>query len=86
MRSSARHTGFFVGLSYATGTYFGPKAEYDGLGFEAKLAQNAVVKTTVFDNWLGSVGNWAQTEALQLIGGIVSHRLPYGIPNREVDP
>ena len=33
-----------------TGTYFGPKSEYDALGFEKALAANATVKTTVLNN------------------------------------
>jgi hypothetical protein len=55
-----------------SGTYFGTQAEYDALNFESRLAQNATVSVTTIDNWLGAVTNWAETEALQLIGGVVS--------------
>lgn len=54
-----------------TGTYFGSKSEYDALGFEQALAgNNATVKTTVINDWLAGVANWAEDEALQLVGGI----------------
>ncbi|KAJ7065278.1 hypothetical protein C8F01DRAFT_1218731 [Mycena amicta] len=56
-----------------TGTYFGTKAEYDALGFEKRLTQNATgVAVATLDNWLGTVLNWAENEALQLLGGISS--------------
>jgi hypothetical protein len=57
------------------GTFFGTRQEYDALNFEQRLAQNATVSVTVFDDWLGAVANWAETEALQLIGGIVGASL-----------
>ena len=60
----------------STGTYFGPKSEYDALGFQDKLAHNAVVKVVEMVDWLGSVSHWAEDEALKLVGGIVSLRLP----------
>ncbi|KAK6978121.1 hypothetical protein R3P38DRAFT_497939 [Favolaschia claudopus] len=53
-----------------SGTYFGTKAEYDALNFEKRLAQNATVSVNTLDNWLGAVGNWAETEALKLVGGV----------------
>ncbi|KAJ7825397.1 hypothetical protein B0H14DRAFT_2820741 [Mycena olivaceomarginata] len=53
-----------------SGTYFGTKAEYEALGFEKKLAANATVSVSVLNDWLGAVGNWAETEALKLVGGI----------------
>ncbi|KAJ6474697.1 hypothetical protein C8R47DRAFT_708277 [Mycena vitilis] len=53
-----------------SGTYFGTEAEYKALNFEQRLAQNATVSVSVLDNWLGAVGNWAETEALKLVGGI----------------
>ena len=58
------------------GTYFGPKSEYDALGFQDKLAHNATVKVIELEDWLGLVGHWAEDEALKLIGGVVSRRLP----------
>ncbi|KAJ7497965.1 hypothetical protein B0H11DRAFT_1998040 [Mycena galericulata] len=53
-----------------SGTYFGTQEEYEALNFEQRLAQNATVSVTVLDSWLGVVANWAETEALQLVGGV----------------
>ncbi|KAF7357043.1 hypothetical protein MVEN_01041100 [Mycena venus] len=54
-----------------SGTYFGTKEEYEALNFEQRLSKNATVSVSVLDDWLGAVGNWAETEALKLVGGIV---------------
>ena len=59
------------------GTYFGPKSEYDALGFQDKLAHNATVKVIELEDWLGTVAQWSEGEALKLVGGIVSGHLPY---------
>lgn len=67
---SLKLTDFFV-----PGTYFGTKAEYDALGFERRLAGNATVNVNQVNGWLANVANWAENEALQLIGGIVSQRI-----------
>ncbi|KAJ7825391.1 hypothetical protein B0H14DRAFT_3468579 [Mycena olivaceomarginata] len=54
-----------------SGTYFGTRDEYNTLNFEGKLTQNATaVSVSVLDDWLGLVGNWAETEALKIVGGI----------------
>ncbi|KAJ7319269.1 hypothetical protein DFH08DRAFT_390041 [Mycena albidolilacea] len=54
-----------------SGTYFGTRDEYNALNFEGKLTQNATaVSVSVLDDWLGLVGNWAETEALKIVGGI----------------
>ncbi|KAJ7708806.1 hypothetical protein B0H17DRAFT_1030910 [Mycena rosella] len=53
-----------------SGTYFGTREEYEALNFEQRLAQNATVSVVVLNDWLGAVGNWAETEALKLVGGI----------------
>ncbi|KAJ6547857.1 hypothetical protein B0H10DRAFT_1313861 [Mycena sp. CBHHK59/15] len=53
-----------------SGTYFGTRDEYNALNFEQRLTQNATVSVSVLDNWLGIVTNWAETEALKLVGGI----------------
>jgi hypothetical protein len=53
------------------GTYFGTKQEYDALQFEQRLGRNATINVVQLDNWLGTVANWAENEALKLIGGIV---------------
>lgn len=52
-----------------TGTYFGPKEEFDALRFEERLGQGVTTKVVVLNDWLGTVTNWAETEALKLIGG-----------------
>ncbi|KAJ7460832.1 hypothetical protein FB451DRAFT_1044988 [Mycena latifolia] len=53
-----------------SGTYFGTREEYLALNFEQQLSKNAKVSVTVLDDWLGAVGNWAETEALKLVGGV----------------
>ncbi|PVF98620.1 FAD-binding domain-containing protein [Serendipita vermifera] len=53
-----------------SGTYFGTQEEYKALRFEERLAQNATVSVIQLDDWLGTVANWAENEALKLIGGI----------------
>ncbi|KAJ7483149.1 hypothetical protein FB451DRAFT_1393290 [Mycena latifolia] len=54
-----------------SGTYFGTQDEYNALNFEQRLTKNATaVSVSVLDDWLGIVGNWAETEALKLVGGI----------------
>ncbi|KAF8166621.1 hypothetical protein K438DRAFT_252941 [Mycena galopus ATCC 62051] len=54
-----------------SGTYFGTQDEFNALNFTGRLgAPTATASVSVLDNWLGIVGNWAQTEALQLIGGV----------------
>ncbi|KAG8810357.1 hypothetical protein FRC18_004098 [Serendipita sp. 400] len=53
-----------------SGTYFGTQEQYNALQFEQRLAQNATVSIHTLDNWLGTVSNWAENEALKLIGGI----------------
>ena len=74
---AARHTTLPYPHQISIGTYFGPKSEYDALGFQDMLAQDATVKVIELEDWLGSVSHWAEDEALKLIGGIVSCRLPY---------
>ncbi|KAJ6580992.1 hypothetical protein B0H19DRAFT_1017535 [Mycena capillaripes] len=54
-----------------SGTYFGTRDEYNALNFEQRLTQNATtVSVSVVDDWLAVVGNWAETEALKIVGGI----------------
>ncbi|KAF8166625.1 hypothetical protein K438DRAFT_1921468 [Mycena galopus ATCC 62051] len=52
-----------------SGTYFGTLDEYNVLNFTQRLGANATTSITEVDNWLGAVANWAETEALQLVGG-----------------
>jgi len=58
-----------------SGTYFGTQAEYDALNIEAHLATGSLIKVDVVNNWVGAVINWAEGEALQVVGGIVSLEL-----------
>ncbi|KAJ7483161.1 hypothetical protein FB451DRAFT_1169792 [Mycena latifolia] len=54
-----------------SGTYFGTRDEYNALNFEQRLTNTAtVVSVSVLDDWLGVVSNWAEAEALKLIGGV----------------
>ncbi|KAJ7081118.1 hypothetical protein B0H15DRAFT_746677, partial [Mycena belliarum] len=53
-----------------SGTYFGTREEYLALNFEQRLSKNAKVSVVELDDWLGTVANWAETEALKLVGGI----------------
>ncbi|KAG7094705.1 hypothetical protein E1B28_005524 [Marasmius oreades] len=52
------------------GTYFGPQSEFDALKFDEQLGKNATSKSVTLDNWMGTVANWAETEALALLGGV----------------
>ena len=63
-----------VSYSYIlySGTYFGTRAEYDTLNIEAQLGSGSLIKVDVIDDWLGTVLNWAEEEAIQVVGGIVS--------------
>nr|GAT53495.1 reticuline oxidase [Mycena chlorophos] len=56
-----------------TGTFFGTLDEFNALNFLGRLEnKNAIVTVSTLDSWLGIVGNWAENEALQLIGGVAS--------------
>ncbi|KAF7309508.1 Reticuline oxidase [Mycena indigotica] len=55
-----------------TGTFFGSREEFNALNFVGRLSGNATVEVSLLDTWLGIVANWAENEALQLIGGIAS--------------
>ncbi|KAJ8081565.1 hypothetical protein PM082_007410 [Marasmius tenuissimus] len=52
------------------GTYYGPRSEFDALGFDKKVATNASAVSVTADNWLGNVANWATQEAINLVGGV----------------
>jgi hypothetical protein len=58
-----------------SGTYFGTRAQYDTLDIEAQLDFGSLIKVDVINDWLGSVLNWAEDEALQVIGSVVSLQL-----------
>ncbi|KAK1225697.1 hypothetical protein PQX77_011363 [Marasmius sp. AFHP31] len=61
------------------GTYFGPRSEFDVLGFDEKVvtgnanASSVSVSITAND-WLGNVANWATQEPINLFGGV---RVPF---------
>jgi len=57
-----------------TGTFFGTEEEYRATKFEEILGRNSDISVSIIDKWIGLVGHWAETEALALIGGIVSHK------------
>lgn len=54
------------------GTYFGTRAEFDRLGIEEKLGNGSKSSIDTFENWEAAVLNWAQQEAINLVGGVVS--------------
>ena len=53
-----------------SGTYFGPKAEFESLDLAAKLPQPKIPTVLVFRDWLGLISHWAEDLALQIAGGI----------------
>lgn len=55
-----------------SGTYFGPKAEFDSLNISSRLP-NKDESVVVLKDWLGVVGHWAEDVALELAGGIQSN-------------
>ena len=52
-----------VGMVIA-GTYFGPKSDFDALGFSKRFFHTNAANVLVFKDWLGAVGNWAEDVAL----------------------
>ncbi|PPQ77151.1 hypothetical protein CVT26_008097 [Gymnopilus dilepis] len=53
-----------------TGTYFGSRQEFDDLKLEAKLGGRPKTSIDTFENWVATVLNWAQQEAINFSGGI----------------
>ena len=54
-----------------SGAYFGPKAEYDALGFHEKFFQSEEdANVIIFNDWLGAVGHWAEDVALFFGSGV----------------
>ena len=39
------------------------------------MGSGSLIKVDVIEDWLETVGNWAEGEVLQMIGGIVSLKL-----------
>ncbi|KIM37158.1 Glucooligosaccharide oxidase [Hebeloma cylindrosporum] len=58
-----------VGL-IISGTYFGTRAEFNLLNLGGQLGPGALAKVNVFNDWLSSTLNWAEQEAINLLGGI----------------
>ena len=55
-----------------SGTYSGTREEYDTLDIEAHLGSGSEINVDIIDDWLGTVLNWSEEEATQVVGGIVS--------------
>jgi hypothetical protein len=54
-----------------TGTYFGPKAEFEALKMrEIFPSQGTNTTIKVMENWLGTVAQWGEDLVLQSIGGL----------------
>ncbi|KAF1996891.1 Glucooligosaccharide oxidase [Amniculicola lignicola CBS 123094] len=56
-----------------TGTFFGPKSEYDALNITSRLPSSKSDSVLVLKDWLGVVGHWAEDVGLQIGGGIQSN-------------
>ena len=59
-------------IHFYAGTYFGTRAEYGTLNIEAQFGPASLIKVEVVEDWLGSVINLSEEEALQVIGSVVS--------------
>ncbi|KAF2189833.1 Glucooligosaccharide oxidase [Zopfia rhizophila CBS 207.26] len=55
-----------------SGTYFGPKDEFEKLNISGRLP-NKDESVIVLKDWLGVVGHWAEDVALEIGGGIQSN-------------
>jgi FAD/FMN-containing dehydrogenase len=55
-----------------TGTFFGSQEEYDSLNISSRLPNEKKASIELKD-WLGTVGHWAEDEALKIVGGIPSN-------------
>jgi FAD/FMN-containing dehydrogenase len=55
-----------------TGTFFGSQEEYDSLNISSRLP-NEKKSSIELKDWLGTVGHWAEDEALKIVGGIPSN-------------
>jgi FAD/FMN-containing dehydrogenase len=53
-----------------SGTYFGPKEEYEKFQLSEKFFHAQSSHILVFDDWLGVAGHWAEEEALLLSSGL----------------
>lgn len=54
-----------------TGTFFGSQEEFDSLNISSRLPSGE--ESIQLDDWLGTVGHWAEDVALQIVGGISSN-------------
>lgn len=55
-----------------SGTYFGPRAEFDSLNISARLPQKDE-SVVVLNDWLGVVGHWAEDLGLKIGGGVAAN-------------
>lgn len=55
-----------------SGTYFGPKSEFDALKLDSVFPKPFSSNIVVFDDWLGQVAHWGEEIALEVSGGIPS--------------
>lgn len=55
-----------------SGTYFGPREEYDAMQLDAAFPGHQVAKTVKFYDYVSLVTHWAEEVALRLVGGISS--------------
>jgi len=52
------------------GTFFGSQAEFEALNMSLLLPNFPQPDTIVFDSWAGMLSHWAESEALEIGGGI----------------
>lgn len=55
-----------------SGTYFGTQDEFNALNLTSVFPNMSTRKVTVFNDWAGLVGHWAEDLGLQLGGGIAA--------------
>jgi len=60
-------------LAIITGTFFGTQAEFDSLNITSRLPADLISNFTEVKNWLGVVGKWGESLALQVGGSIPAH-------------
>ncbi|RMZ68966.1 glucooligosaccharide oxidase [Pyrenophora seminiperda CCB06] len=60
-------------LAIVTGTFFGTQAEFESLNIASRLPAGPIPNLTEVKSWLGVVGHWGESLALQAGGGIPAH-------------
>jgi hypothetical protein len=71
-REFASEVVIMPGVLIITGTYFGTMDQYNALDIPSQLGEPTVSNATVTTDWLGTVANWAESEALEVVGGVSS--------------